>query len=107
MINNINTGNSGGYLYVAIHGHSGTPYINPNSSNPATGMLRMNGNTLEAFDGSCWLNVGMTNAEISLNQSAIVALDWATKKMVEEMDRYLSRIPCGQERYCGRCTCSV
>jgi hypothetical protein len=84
MINNINTGNSGGYLYVATHGHSGTPYINPNSSNPATGMLRMNGNTLEAFDGSCWLNVGMTNAEISLNQSAIVALDWATKKMVEE-----------------------
>ena len=85
MINNINTGSSGGYLYVATHGHSGVTYISPNSNNPLTGMIRMNGNTLEAFDGSTWLSAGvLTNAEISLNQTAVLALDWATKKMHEE-----------------------
>jgi hypothetical protein len=81
MIKGINPGSSGGYLNISDSGY--TPYISPNSNNPATGMIRMNGNNYEVFDGSNWIMFGgYTN--ISLNGAAISALDWCQKKMIEE-----------------------
>lgn len=46
-------------------------------------MIRMNGNNMEVFNGSTWIQFGST-AEVSLNATAIAALDWCQKKMVEE-----------------------
>ena len=80
MINNINT-NSAGYLFVNTNGNR--PYVNPNQSNPLQGMIRLNGSNMEVFDGNSWNGI-LTYAEISLSGSAISALDWANKKMVEE-----------------------
>ena len=71
------------YINVA-NGQPGSPYITPSSINPATGMLRMNGQYLEAFDGSNWVQVANAYADISLNGAAITALDWCQKKMAEE-----------------------
>ena len=83
MINNIYNGSTGGYINV-VGGGSGIPYISPSHNNPAVGMVRVNGNTLEVFDGNGWLALAANSAEISLSQQAISALDWVTKKMHEE-----------------------
>lgn len=83
MINNISTGSSGGYLYVD-NGYTNMPYVSPNSNNPMTGMLRMNGSNMEVFDGTSWLHVGMSNPIVNLNQTAVQALDWCQRKMIEE-----------------------
>lgn len=82
MINNIYNGVTGGYLTVNSSG-TGNPYVYPDANNPATGMIRMNGNQIEVYNGSSWLMFGL-NAEVSLNGAAINALDWANKKMQEE-----------------------
>ena len=81
MINNVNTGNTGGYLYANQSGSH--PYVSPNSNNPMQGMVRLNGGTLEVFDGSSWIMI-TSYAEIHLSSTAISALDWANRKMIEE-----------------------
>lgn len=81
MINNIYSGN--GSAYIQVSGYNGNPYVSVDHSNPATGMIRMNGNNMEVFNGSGWLTFG-TSAEVSLTGAAISALDWCQKKMAEE-----------------------
>ena len=81
MINSINSGNGGTYLQVS--GYNNNPYVSVDHSNPATGMIRMNGNNMEVFNGSGWLSFG-TSAEVSLTGAAVSALDWCHKKMAEE-----------------------
>jgi hypothetical protein len=81
MIRDINQGTSNGYLTVSSSGY--TPYISANSSNPMTGMIRLNGNNYEVFDGTSWMMFG-GYASVSLNQPAINALDWCQRKMIEE-----------------------
>lgn len=81
MIKGIITGQSGGYLTAGVSGY--TPYISPNSSNPMTGMIRMNGQQPEVFDGNTWQIIG-AYGDVSLSQQAIQALDWCQRKMIEE-----------------------
>jgi hypothetical protein len=81
MIKGINSINTAGYIYTGSNGY--TPYVSPNSSNPMTGMIRLNGNNYEVFDGTNWQQFGQY-ADVSLSQSAIAALDWCQRKMIEE-----------------------
>lgn len=81
MINNIYSGKGSAYLNVI--GYNNNPHVSPSPSNPATGMIRMNGNNMEVFTGSSWMQFG-ANAEVSLTGAAISALDWCQKKMAEE-----------------------
>ena len=81
MINSIYSGNGGTYLQVS--GYNNNPYVSIDHSNPATGMIRMNGNNTEVFNGSGWIQFG-TIAEVSLTGAAISALNWCHKKMAEE-----------------------
>jgi hypothetical protein len=81
MIKGINS--SGPYINVS-NGMPGSPYITPRDNNPAIGMVRMNGQSLEAFDGSGWISIANTYADVSLNGAAITALEWCQKKMAEE-----------------------
>jgi len=80
MINSIYSNTSG---YLNVSGFNNSPYIYPDHNNPATGMIRMNGNNMEVFNGSTWIQFG-TSAEVSLSGAAISALDWCQKKMSEE-----------------------
>ena len=80
MINSIYSSTSG---YLNVNGYNNIPYIYPDSNNPATGMIRMNGTHCEVFNGSTWIQFG-SSAEVSLSGSAISALDWCQKKMSEE-----------------------
>ena len=81
MINSIYSG--GGSAYIQVSGYNGNPYVSVDHSNPATGMIRMNGNNMEVFNGSGWLTFG-TSAEVSLTGAAISALDWCHQMMAKE-----------------------
>lgn len=80
MINSVYS-SSGHYLNVS--GYNNNPYVSIDHNNPVSGMIRMNGNNMEVFNGSGWISFG-TTAEVSLTGAAISALDWCHKKMAEE-----------------------
>jgi hypothetical protein len=60
------------------------PHISYNPSNPAQGVIRINGSEMEVFDGTVWQKIYMNNADIGLSSVANSAIDWAIKKMGEE-----------------------
>lgn len=77
-------GQSGRYIHVQS-GNANLPYVNPSSSNPFTGMMRMNGTNVEIFDGTTWIIVNSSYATVGLTDEAELLLDWARKKRDEEL----------------------
>ena len=59
------------------------PYINMSAS--SAGMMRYNGSSIEVYDGSCWLTLGMGYANVELDTEVLSLLEWARKKRGEEM----------------------
>jgi hypothetical protein len=51
---------------------------------PAIGMVRMNGQNLEAFTSSGWISIANTFADVPKMRAAITALEWCQKKVSEE-----------------------
>ena len=78
------SGISPGRGLVVQNGTGGFPHVPPNSSNPMTGMLRINGTSLEVFTGSCWQYVSTNYASIELDSNTQSVISWAMKKMAEE-----------------------
>ena len=68
-------------------GHTSFPYVPQNSSNPIQGMLRMNGQDIQVFDGSSWINVGSSFSTVELNGETQAILQWAR----EERDKQAKR----------------
>ena len=83
MIRGLMNGNTGGYLHVD-GGHQPVPYINTNHNIPLQGVLRWMGNSIEVFDGTTWQYFGGSMPSVHLSQTAIDALDWCQRKMIEE-----------------------
>jgi hypothetical protein len=79
-------GLTGGAGLVVDGGGSSYPYIPMNNNNPIQGMIRIFGQDLQVFDGSSWMVVGGSYANVSLDSSSRFALDWVKKKMLEEQD---------------------
>jgi hypothetical protein len=70
---------------IAVNGgNTSLPYVGPNTSNPVTGMLRINGTEMEAFTGSGWQMIGSSYANVELDTETIMLLEWARKKKLEE-----------------------
>jgi hypothetical protein len=73
--------------FVNVVGNWGNmPYINANSQNPSQGMVRVNGNDMQVFDGNSWVTLSSSYALIELNQEAQGILEWARKKMNDESE---------------------
>lgn len=68
-------------VYVR-NGTASSTYID--MSRPSAGMIRYNGNNLEVYDGSGWLVISSTYAEVELDGLTMEILDWARHKMEEE-----------------------
>jgi hypothetical protein len=66
------------------NGMSSMPYVPSNPSNPMQGMLRVNGSSIEVFNGSNWTTISSGYATVSLNGAAQSAINWAQAKMTEE-----------------------
>lgn len=82
MINNITGMNN----VVVNGGSSFMPYVNMN--NYSAGMVRYNGNnqSMEVYDGASWLQISGNHASIDLSGSANAAINWAMRKMAEEVE---------------------
>lgn len=80
------TGIASGAFVDVLSGSSALPYVPMNSSNPIQGMVRVNGQNLEVFNGSSWVIMTTNYPTIQLNQSAQSAISWAMKKMSEEAE---------------------
>jgi len=68
-------------------GNTSLPYVGPNSSNPMTGMIRINNTELEVFNGSNWQMISSSYATVSLDQDVLDVIQWARK----ERDRHSKR----------------
>lgn len=77
---------TGGNGIVINNGYTTMPYISSNQNNPMQGMLRVNGNDMQVFDGSTWLSVGGAYPTIELNGMAQSAIQWVMDKMKEEAE---------------------
>jgi hypothetical protein len=76
-----------GDSYIVVHGgDNATPYVTQNTQNPMQGMIRINGNIMETFDGSTWIHMSATYATVMLKPEYCVILDWAAKKMQQEKE---------------------
>jgi hypothetical protein len=74
-----------GDAYVNVNGgDTSLPYVTQNTNNPIQGMIRVNGNLLEAFDGSRWIQINSSYATVSLTATYQSAMNWVIDKMTEE-----------------------
>jgi len=67
-------------------GNTALPYVGPNSNNPMTGMLRINGTEMEVFTGSNWQVLATSYATIGLDQETQNLLSWAKSKQRQEIE---------------------
>ena len=74
--------------YVMVSG--GMPahtYVNTSSGYMNVGDVRFNTQMqcLEVYDGQRWVEINTGHASVGLTSEAELAIDWATKKRIEEM----------------------
>lgn len=74
---------------IVSNGQSSLPYIsvNYNEQNPMLGMVRVNGSTLEAYNGTTWIQFTQPFASITLTGSAESALNWAMREQQKALER--------------------
>jgi hypothetical protein len=73
---------------IVSGGNTSVPYVNQNSNNPITGMMRVWGNDIQVFDGTSWLSMSTSYATVGLDSETQDLLHWARKKRQEEADLY-------------------
>lgn len=75
-------------------GMPATTYINTGSGYMNVGDVRFNTNTqiLEVYDGNRWVELHTSHASVGLTPDAESALDWALKRMREDLElEYLAK----------------
>jgi hypothetical protein len=63
------------------------PYIPHNSNNPIQGMIRVNGQDIQAFDGSTWMTLSPSWPTIELNGETQSILQWAREQKIKQAER--------------------
>jgi hypothetical protein len=73
--------------YVQVTGGSASTYVNGYSGLQGVGNMRYNtsNQNMEVFDGSSWITLNMSYAQVGLNNEAESLLDWARRKRDEEL----------------------
>lgn len=93
--------NYGRYINVSISGGGGV--YNNYSSAQGVGNMRFNTSTqnIEVWDGSNWMMLGASHADINLSIEAQELLDWAKQKKQEEseLEELCNTHPGVQEAY--------
>jgi hypothetical protein len=80
-------GITGGGGLIVNSGSMSYPYIPQNANNPIQGMLRLNGQDIQTFDGLVWVTVGASYASVSLDSDSLDLLQWARTQRQLEMNR--------------------
>ena len=77
----------GGKGTVVSGGSYSYPYIPMNSNNPIQGMLRLNNQDMQVFDGASWLTVGASYASVDLDADTQSLLAWARNERDKQFIR--------------------
>jgi hypothetical protein len=80
------SGITGGKGVVVSNNYTSFPYIPSNQNNPLQGTIRIQNNSLQAFDGTAWISFGGAFPTVELDGSAQAAINWAMQKMNEEAE---------------------
>lgn len=88
-------GIAGGNSVVVSGGSVSYPYVPMNSNNPIQGMVRVNGQDMQVFDGSSWITMGSSYASVELTPEVQSIIEWARKKKAEEqrLDELCEKYP--------------
>ena len=78
---------TGGPGVIVNGGNVSFPYVPQNANNPIQGMLRLNGQDIQTFDGSGWVTVGASYANVSLDTESLDLLQWARTQRQIELNR--------------------
>jgi len=84
----IKTINGSGRYVMVNGGYPATTYINTSSGFMNVGDVRYNTQLqrFEVYDGQMWLELSTSHASVGLTPDAESALDWAIKRMREDME---------------------
>jgi hypothetical protein len=84
----INTVNGLGKYVVVDGGMPSSTYINTNSGYMNVGDMRFNPSQqrIEVYDGNHWVTLNSGHASVRLTSYAETVIDWAAKKMQEDME---------------------
>lgn len=84
-----------GYGIKTLGGIDVLPYVPNISSIPMTGVVRVNGSSLEAFTGASWVTIPFEPVRIELDDGVLEAVNWARKKMAEEerLEKLAAKVP--------------
>lgn len=66
----------GGPGLVVGGGMTNLPYVPTNASNPIQGMIRVNNSDVQVFDGSTWVTMGSSYANVELTPYVQDLLKW-------------------------------
>lgn len=83
MIKNVYSGGQ----YLTAMNNRPTNYMNNYSGAQGLGNMRFNTTTqsIEVYDGQLWQPLQMSESTLMLTPEAVAAIDWAHKKLKEEM----------------------
>lgn len=77
----------GGKGTVVSGGNYSYPYIPTNNNNPIQGMLRLNNQDMQVFDGASWITVGASYASVDLDADTQSLLEWARTERAKQAVR--------------------
>ncbi len=80
-------GLTGGKGTVISGGSVSYPYVPINTNNPMQGMLRINNQDMQVFDGSSWITVGASYASVDLDADTQSLLEWARTERTRQAQR--------------------
>jgi hypothetical protein len=80
-------GITGGPNLVVTGGSVNMPYVNTNTNNPMQGMVRINGNDMQVFDGSSWVSMASSYTTVSLDEETQGLLQWARTQRQLDLNR--------------------
>ena len=75
-----------GRSMIVSGGSTSMPYVPSNSNNPIQGMIRVNNQDMQVFDGSSWVNMYNSVASVGLTPEVESLLDWVRSKQRQEIE---------------------
>lgn len=75
--------------YLQVNSGTSSTYVNNYGGSVGVGNMRYNTSTqtMEVYDGTTWIMLNMSYADVNLSGEAESLLDWAEKKRNEELER--------------------
>jgi hypothetical protein len=80
-------GISGGTGVIVDGGNISLPYTNQNSSDSFSGVMRINGNEIQYYQGGSWQTLPSSYATVRLDPTTEMLLNWCRLKQQEEYSR--------------------